>query len=44
MYTGLVLLIASAVALGMAENVPMLYLSAMLAGAATRYFIRATIR
>ena len=33
MYTGLVLLIASAVALGMAENVPMLYLSAMLAGA-----------
>ena len=26
MYTGLVLLIASAVALGMAENVPMLYL------------------
>ena len=33
MYTGLVLLIASAVALGMAENVQMLYLSAMLAGA-----------
>ena len=38
MYTGLVLLIASAVALGMAENVPMLYLSAMLAGAGNSVF------
>lgn len=38
MYTGLVLLIASAVALGMAENVSMLYLSAMLAGAGNSVF------
>ena len=38
MYTGLVLLIASAVALGMVENVPMLYLSAMLAGAGNSVF------
>lgn len=38
MYTGLVLLIGSAVALGMAENVPMLYLSAMLAGAGNSVF------
>lgn len=38
MYTGLVLLIASAVALGMAENVTMLYLSAMLAGAGNSVF------
>jgi len=38
MYTGLVLLIASAVALGMAENVPMLCLSAMLAGAGNSVF------
>ena len=38
MYTGLVLLIASAVALGMAENVPMLYLSAMLASAGNSVF------
>lgn len=38
MYTGLVLLIASAVALGMAENVLMLYLSAMLAGAGNSVF------
>ena len=38
MYTGLVLLIGSAVALGMAENVPMLYLSEMLAGAGNSVF------
>ena len=38
MYTCLVLLIASAVALGMAENGPMLYLSAMLAGAGNSVF------
>lgn len=38
MYTGLLLLIASAVALGMAENVPMLYLSAMFAGAGNSVF------
>ena len=38
MYTGLVLLIASAVALGMAENVPMLYLSAMLPAAGNSVF------
>ena len=38
MYTGLVLLIARAVTLGIAENVPMLYLSAMLAGAGNSVF------